>query len=152
MGWVVLVIIVVVVGWLVLKRLVVSDKEEYREVEKDEIPFHGFGAETRIEFYSKIVGVTYKNRDGSSRQNIIKRCSVGELLELIREPKNEHDPNALKICRQNGEQLGYIGAEQAEELAPLMDSGKRVTATISDLTGGVGNESRGVNILISKPH
>jgi len=57
-------------------------------------------------FYSKVVGVTYDNPDGSSRQAIIARCRLGEQLILEAEPDNQHDPNAVKVLRTNGQQLG----------------------------------------------
>jgi hypothetical protein len=39
---------------------------------------------------------------------IIKACSVGEVIELVPEPDNRYDSDAVKVCRQNGEQLGYL--------------------------------------------
>jgi hypothetical protein len=53
-------------------------------------------------FFSKVAGVAHNNADGSSRQQIISRCRVGEELSLVREPGNEFDPNAIKILRSNG--------------------------------------------------
>ena len=58
-------------------------------------------------FYAQVHGITHRNSDGSSRQKIIKDCRVGEHLVLIPEPDNRYDPDAVKICRKNGEQLGY---------------------------------------------
>jgi hypothetical protein len=58
-------------------------------------------------FFAKVHGVSFKNDDGSSRQKIISRCKVGEELEIIPEPTNRHDHGAMKVCRKNGEQLGY---------------------------------------------
>jgi hypothetical protein len=59
-------------------------------------------------FYQQVHGVTFKNDDGSSRQRIIKECSVGEVIELVPEPDNRYDSDAVKVCRQNGDQLGYL--------------------------------------------
>src|SRR5512133_637251 len=42
-------------------------------------------------FYSKVAGVVHANGDGSSRQEIIKYCRVGEKLTLVREPTNPFD-------------------------------------------------------------
>lgn len=93
------------------------------------------------------------NPDGSDRQEIIRRCKVGERLNLVREPSNRHDRNAIALRRQNGEQLGYINSELAEELCEWLKQEKRVTATISDITGGGGGwfteaKAHGVNIRI----
>ena len=65
------------------------------------------GATAQREFFEKVHGITHKNEDGSSRQDIIRQCWVGEELVLVPEPTNRYDPNAVKICRKNGQQLGY---------------------------------------------
>lgn len=106
------------------------------------------------DFHSKIAGVTMPNSDRSDRQAIIRRCQVGERLNLVREPSNRHDKNAIAVRRQNGEQLGYINSELAEELCEWLTQEKRVVVTISDITGGDGGgwfteaKSHGVNIRI----
>jgi hypothetical protein len=57
-------------------------------------------------FLSEVRGTWYWNADGSSRQQIIRTCSVGEDLRLIPEI-DRFGEAAVKICRTNGEQLGY---------------------------------------------
>jgi hypothetical protein len=71
-------------------------------------------------FFAKVHGVSFKNDDGSSRQKIISRCNVGEELEIIPEPTNRHDHGAMKVCRKNGEQLGYwhAGGRMPSTIAP----------------------------------
>ncbi len=103
-------------------------------------------------FHTKVVDVTHPNPDGTSRQQIIRRCRRGEALLLVREPDNLFDSNAVKVCRETGEQIGYLYREVAEEVAPLLDAGKRVEAVISSLTGGgwFSGKSPGVNLLITK--
>jgi len=63
-----------------------------------------------------VAGVSYNNRDGTSRQRIILRCSAGELLRLKAEDDNPVDPNAVAVIRLNGEQLGYLHREDAAEV------------------------------------
>jgi len=102
-------------------------------------------------FYTKVVGVTHRNPDGSSRQEIIRNCEVGERLHLVREPENPHDPSAIKVCRESGEQLGYISADVAFRMAGEIDGGDKFVAWASDLTGGSEDRpTRGVNIKIDK--
>lgn len=76
------------------------------------------GTKNRV-FFTQVHGIKHKNDDGSSRQEIIGRCHDGEELMLVPEPTNSHDPNAVKICRRNGEQLGYWQADgrMANDLA-----------------------------------
>jgi hypothetical protein len=47
----------------------------------------------------------------------------GGRLELRRDPDNEHDPNAIQVIA-DGQQLGWVPRELAEELAPKLDSGE----------------------------
>jgi len=99
-------------------------------------------------FNTKIVGVTYQNKDGSSRQNIISKCRLNEKLILIPEIYKEN--YAIMVCRENFEQLGYLNSVLAEEISDLMVRRKsRVDAKISTLTGGNG-KTRGVNVEIIK--
>jgi hypothetical protein len=70
-------------------------------------------------FFQQVHGINYKNDDGSSRQAIIGHCCEGEELLLVPEPTNHFDPDAVKVCRKNGEQLGYWPADgrMANDLA-----------------------------------
>jgi hypothetical protein len=98
---------------------------------------------------TKIVGVTKKNDDGSKRQEILKKCKSGDILTLKREPENKYDRNAIAVFRDT-EQLGYLSKTNARELAKLMDTGKKLTATISEITGGEQDKpTYGCNIKIS---
>lgn len=100
-------------------------------------------------FHTKVVGVTFANDDGMSRQLIISRCRVGEQLVLARDPENVYDRNAIKVCRLTGEQLGHLSRELAASIAGDVDEGARIEAEISDLTGGIpGKPTRGVNLLV----
>jgi hypothetical protein len=67
-------------------------------------------AENRI-FFTQVHGIDHKNSDGSRRQAIIANCHVGEELVLVPEPSNRYDANAVRICRQSGDQLGYWVAD-----------------------------------------
>lgn len=106
-------------------------------------------------FFQKIAGVSHKNADGSSRQAIIRQCSVGESLELRREPDNPHDPFAVAVFRSTGQQLGYLpehcvrDGRSSGTVTSALDSGAECRARISDLTGGTDGKTRGVNILLS---
>ena len=76
------------------------------------------GTKNRL-FFKQVHGIKHNNDDGSSRQEIIDRCYEGEELVLVPEPTNRFDPDAVKICRKNGEQLGYWQADgrMAKDLA-----------------------------------
>jgi hypothetical protein len=82
-------------------------------------------------FHTKIAGVSHRNRNGTSRQKIIARCKVGEPVLFVPEPSNPYDPNAIALFRQNGEQLGYLGADLAERIAM---SGPHVSELVGQIT------------------
>jgi hypothetical protein len=102
----------------------------------------------RSSFFTKIAGVTHRNKDRKSRQRLITKCRIGEELVLEREPDNPVDPKAIKVLRLTGEQLGYVPAHVAASgLAKDLDRGERPKCRIVNLTGGDGLK-RGVNIEI----
>lgn len=101
------------------------------------------------QFHTKIAGVTHRNSDGSYRQQIIRRCQIGEAVRLSPEPWNEYDRNAIAVHRLSGEQLGYLSSELAADLAAQSSQGASFTASICGLTGGDG-ESCGVNLLVHR--
>ena len=104
---------------------------------------------TRI-IHSKVVGVTQRNRDGTDRQRIIADgCQVGEELTLLPEPDNPVDRYAIRLCRENGDQIGYMTRELAYEFMTEIDDDLKIGVWITELTGGTPDKpSRGVNIEI----
>jgi hypothetical protein len=46
--------------------------------------------------------------------------SEGQLLKLVRQPNNEHDPRAIAIYR-NGQMLGYLPMRDNKVLSALVD-------------------------------
>lgn len=106
-----------------------------------------------MEFNSKVVGVTYKNEDGTSGQKYIKKCRNEEQLYLLDEPDNPHDPYAVAVYRKswwgNYQQIGYLGRHISPDVSEHLSSGGIALAQITSLTGGTRNKpTRGVNILI----
>jgi len=101
-------------------------------------------------FYTKVAGVSKKNANGSSRQKIIEECVwKGHPLDLIPEPNNPYDKNAVGVWWSNDRQIGYLSAEVAEEISGEIAAGTPVSAVVTDVTGGdEDRRTRGVNILI----
>lgn len=99
----------------------------------------------------RVVGESHWNYDGSSRQEILTRCQEGELLVFVREPDNEYDPNAIAVCRFNGEQIGYLDRDLAADLAPEMDEGYGHFGALEKVVGGTPDKpSRGAVITVFK--
>ena len=100
-------------------------------------------------FYSKVAGVSHANDDGTDRQEIIARCEPLELLLLDHDEHNPYDSNAVRVRRENGEQIGFLSAELAGEVVEEATRGIRFAAFIHAITGGTPHKPiMGVNLLI----
>jgi hypothetical protein len=53
-------------------------------------------------FFSGVAGESHRNSDGSDRQAIIPKCTVGELLVLEHEPDNPADINCQPRDESDG--------------------------------------------------
>jgi hypothetical protein len=69
----------------------------------------------------------------AERREACDLLSVSESVILEREPDNRHDGNAILVLTNAGDELGYVPRELAKEMAPLLDSGATVTATVKKL-------------------
>ena len=95
------------------------------------------------QFYSKIVGVTFDNR-----QEHIKNLFPGQVLELRRETDNEYDENAIAVFFED-EQLGYLKRNIARHLAENFDNGIEYEAFVVQVNGS--DESNwGANIFVRR--
>ncbi|RJR51788.1 MAG: hypothetical protein C4576_03305 [Desulfobacteraceae bacterium] len=73
----------------------------------------------------KLKGVTF----GDAQRNIKTFGSkdIGSFA-LVREPRNPHDPSAIRVELVRHYFLGYVPRAHAKELAPLIDSGRNFLA------------------------
>ena len=74
-------------------------------------------------FDTHIRGVRHQQGAEFAIRNHVRQ---GTELTLRREPKNPHDKNAIGVCH-GPTFLGFVAAELAERIAPLMDRGETVT-------------------------
>jgi hypothetical protein len=67
-----------------------------------------------------VVGESFANANGTSRQRIIQETKEGAVVFLVPEPDNPHDPNAIRVFVSKGgaatAQIGYLGRENAAEM------------------------------------
>lgn len=97
------------------------------------------------DFHTKVVGVTFNNNDGTSRQAIIERCKPGEDIIFKPVPTKEY-PDAIGVFNKHGEQLGHLSAELASEIKTKWGNNP-MSVTIAALTGG-GDKAYGCNLHI----
>jgi hypothetical protein len=93
--------------------------------------------------HAKVVGIS----EGGPRQMIALTCECGQRLRLERDQTDAYSRNTILILRLDGRQLGFVSEELAEELAPAMDYGCELMATVTKVTGG---SEIGVHILIDE--
>jgi hypothetical protein len=103
---------------------------------------------------TKVVGVTKDNGDGVNRQDIIRKyCRGGMDIQLVAEPDNRYDGNAIGVWVATGlfskpSKLGYLRSELAADLRVELRSGKSLRGTILEVTGGGRDKNYGVNIEV----
>jgi hypothetical protein len=97
-----------------------------------------------------LVGESYENTNGSSRQEELLACEPGEPVQLVREPDNPHGADAVLVQSVRGVGVGYLRKEDAAILAPELDAGRAHSAKLHCLRGGVsGYPTYGAQISIS---
>lgn len=99
----------------------------------------------------KVVGVTFTNEDGLSRQGIIATLNNDDKIILRREPTNRYDTNAVAVFAEHGYdiyQVGYIGKDYSSILAPMMDAGTQLEAKIGEI--GFYKNNHYLSIIINE--
>jgi hypothetical protein len=89
----------------------------------DDAILKAVGSNIDKHFYTKLVGITHENEDGTLRESLIATCKPFDPLEVVWEPNNRYDPNAIAIHKTNGRMLGYLNSRTAEEVARSMKRG-----------------------------
>lgn len=85
-----------------------------------------------------------------SRLDNVLNCKVHEPVNLVREPKNKIDSNAIHVKRLNGQSLGFVGKLKAQKLSSFLDEGKIDTrAYIIDIKCDLLKDIYGVKIAFN---
>lgn len=105
-------------------------------------PYENIGAADH--FFTKAAGTSFDNR-----QMTLRTLKHGDALKLVRDKKNEFDKNAVMICTEKGDTVGFLKAELVKYLAPLIDGGRRYAAEVSEVTGKE-HENAGLNIIVRR--
>jgi hypothetical protein len=73
-------------------------------------------------------GLIYEDRAAA-----LSGLTVGDAVALEREPDNPYDPNAIRVRRDDGRDLGYVAREAARGIAGRLDDGEGVSARVTDV-------------------
>lgn len=90
---------------------------------------------------TKVVGVTFSNEDGSSRARIIAGMTESDKVCLERDPYNQYDANAVKVCvLKNGEkkQIGFLSKDIAADVSSKLRRNVNFDVTIQGV--GIWND------------
>jgi len=81
-----------------------------------------------------VVGADYLNKRGPTRRSELALCAPGEVVELVLEPENPKDENAIAVYSCRGIQIGYVTAERAPRIRQLIIQGATVKAIFQEHT------------------
>jgi hypothetical protein len=82
-----------------------------------------------------VVGIDFPNTDGSNRRSEALMTLPGEPVDLVPEPKNAHDSNAIRVISPRGVQIGYVNAERAPYIGARMSRAEDVAAIFQGIDG-----------------
>lgn len=100
-------------------------------------------------FKTQVVGVTFKNNDGSNRQSIIKKyAEVGKTVDL--DFSTYKDDVACGVFVDNEKQIGNLNSRIAKELFNYIKKGGYADATISHFGKAEGTDKFGVGLSVIK--
>ena len=112
-------------------------------------------AYSKTGFFTKLVGVTFDNNNGTSRQQFLEELyesfdiNTKTFLTAKRDLDNPYDDKAVAIYDLQGRQLGYLSRKVNETVAPWMDDGFALLVEVVNVTGGDGSHW-GLNIWVEK--
>jgi hypothetical protein len=72
-------------------------------------------------------------------QPAIRRCSVGQHVHIVHEPRNPYDGLALAVVTEDGDTIGYV-ARDCWLRGAVHDEGKGCDATIKSIGSGDGGK------------
>lgn len=87
------------------------------------------------DFSLAVVGCWYENEDGTSRQDELRQCEPGEIVDLVREPENPHDHMAVAVISARGVRVGYLRSDRAQWIGSKIDRGYDVRAIAERVKG-----------------
>jgi HIRAN domain len=98
-----------------------------------------------------VVGTAQTNPDGRARQQLIRRCRVGEVVTLHREPSAPGGGIAVAVVTRHG-QIGEIASGDSAAVARRLDRGAQARCIIAGIVrGSRGARSRNVELEVRWP-
>jgi hypothetical protein len=83
------------------------------------------------EFDFMVAGVSYEGR----HRLIERHLNVGDRVELLQEPNNRHDENAVAVILTNGKKIGYVPRSDSVDVSDSIDMHPYYVATVKKIIG-----------------
>lgn len=96
-------------------------------------------------YYTKVVGVTFKNKDSTDRQSILSRCNNRDEVSL--EPFTYRGDPAYAVWTRHG-QIGNLSADDAAMISTVYADFVTL-AEIKEITGGKRGQCYGCNLILT---
>lgn len=96
-------------------------------------------------YYTKVAGVTFKNKDGTDRQSILSRCNNWDEVSL--EPFTYRGDPAYAVWTRRG-QIGNLSSDDAAMLSTVY-ADCITLAEIKEITGGKRGQYYGCNLVLT---
>jgi hypothetical protein len=86
---------------------------------------------------TKLIGVTYENKDGTNRQKLLQEMHGGERIILAYEANNPKSDRAIAAYDTAKRKLGYLNDDLSADLVDqIKELGGAIYAKVSNITGG----------------
>ena len=93
----------------------------------------------------KISAVTFKNEDGTDRQNLIPKLSIGQELKLV--PYKYKNQDAVYVETLDNKILGNIPAENTFEICNKISDNRIINVNVADINTFVNEKNKKVYYL-----
>ena len=142
MNWVIIAAIIAAIVFFIRRK---KPNETINRLELKTIPGERPTGKYSRKFKTKVVGVTFDNLDGSSRQVAISRLKQGDQLQLAWNPSDAHDSNAILVFGKGtmshleGDTcIGHLKADLAADVVAWIngDDIEGIYAEVSKILGG----------------
>ena len=123
--WVIVCLVVVypvgilfLIYWLLVKYKVIEQFDFLKIVDDKRVPIH--------QLFGNVVGCSYENGDGSSRQEALKNCKIGDVVTVRPAPTNEYPDSVGVFTAHGNKQIGVLSYNLVNELMPYCNEPKEI--------------------------
>ena len=132
---------------------VAFDANQAKSADKNSGEFSRENDDIRFSVSSRVKGTSFT--DAYSSKDLMNKVQKRAKVDLVREPDNKFDPNAVKVMI-DGQHYGYVERAKAADIAKKLDEGAQLQAVISRVFGRDDKKTFAIRIgtekeLLSKP-